>query len=406
MAFGHPDNKLSGPPDCFGTSFPNSIWERDCWSQLHWRSRPGQWSCADKGVPKWSLGTRRRTPSSSGPSTTKGSLHEPLRALHPSPHRDHPSDPRHRLVRGRGLHAASRLPAAANRFSHHHGQRESPRGQPGNRRLIHCHAAGTTVRTHRGRHGDDLHQHARFHQHHTAIRSLPQHRRRRARSPGRDQRGTRQPARQSSEQPQLPQGQPGRLPDHDHRADLSRLHARSDVRRRLHHPCAKAFPGGRRGPGNGRREFASRCAGGTQPDRAQPCRHRPGGGAHRAQQRQRERAQGPPRRRHQHLDHHRQRPTLQGGGLHPARHHLSQRRTSPGRRCRRGGRLGRKHPQRRLRQRQALGAARCLARARGEHHQHGRCHHETDPAVEGLHPAGDRSQRGDGAHQHHPRLHR
>ena len=71
-----------------------------------------------------------------------------------------------------------------------------------------------------GRHRDDLDELARLDQHHAAVRPEPQHRRRRARRAGGDQRRARPAAGEPAEQPDLPQGQPGRRADHDPRAHL------------------------------------------------------------------------------------------------------------------------------------------------------------------------------------------
>ena len=80
-------------------------------------------------------------------------------------------------------------------------------------------------------------------QHHAAVRSEPQHRRRRARRAGRHQRRPRLSAHQSSQQSHLPQGEPGRFADLHARAHLRRARQGPDVRRRVHHHGAEALAG-------------------------------------------------------------------------------------------------------------------------------------------------------------------
>ena len=63
--------------------------------------------------------------------------------------------------------------------------------------------------------------------HHPAIRPRPRHQRRRARRAGGDQRRARRPADQPAQQPDLPQGQPGRRADPDPGADLEDPDARA-----------------------------------------------------------------------------------------------------------------------------------------------------------------------------------
>ena len=81
--------------------------------------------------------------------------------------------------------------------------------------------------------------------HHAAVRPRPRHRRRGARRAGGDQRRARRPADQPAQQPDLPQGQPGRRADHDPRADLGHADAGADLRRRLDRPAAEAVAGRR-----------------------------------------------------------------------------------------------------------------------------------------------------------------
>ena len=104
---------------------------------------------------------------------------------------------------------------------------------------------------------------------HAAVRSEPQHRRRRARRAGRHQRRARPAARQPAEQSDLPQGQPGRRADHDPGAHLRHATGRPDVRRRRLDPGAEALAGRRRRPGDRRRRRAARpCASRSNPDAA------------------------------------------------------------------------------------------------------------------------------------------
>ena len=130
-------------------------------------------------------------------------------------------------------------------------------------------------------------------QHHPAIRSEPQHRRRRARRAGRHRRRPRLPADQSAQQPQLPQSESGRFAHLHARAHLRRAEQGPDVRRRLHHHGAETVAGAGRGAGGRGRQRAARRARRAESSRAEQIRHRPGTGPHHSDRRQRQHAQGP-----------------------------------------------------------------------------------------------------------------
>ena len=120
---------------------------------------------------------------------------------------------RRRVRRAPGLAAAAgRLPddqrqrVAARRERRDHGRRPSRRRwsassgtSPGVTEMTSTSALGSTNIT-------------------LQFDLAPQHRRRRARRPGRDHRGAHVPARQPADRPDVSQGQPGRRADHDRRA--------------------------------------------------------------------------------------------------------------------------------------------------------------------------------------------
>ena len=125
----------------------------------------------------------------------------------------HASDDRDRSGRRRRFPAPSRLAAAAGGFPDHSRDRRAARREPGNHGVVRGDAARAAVRPHRRGHRDDVVEHPGLHQHHAAVRSEPQHRRRRARRAGRHQRGPRLSADQPSEQSALPQSESGRFAD-------------------------------------------------------------------------------------------------------------------------------------------------------------------------------------------------
>ena len=165
-------------------------------------------------------------------------------------------------------------------------------------------------------------------QHHAAVRPEPQHRRRGARRAGGDQRGARPAAGQPAEQPELPEGQPGRRADHDPRADLRH---RRRGRRCTTSPRRSCSRSSRRCQGVGqvlrRRRLAAGGARGGESDRAQQrtasasrtCA--PRSRAANANRPKGELADGRPR-----VVARRQRPAAQGGGVPAARRRLPQRR--------------------------------------------------------------------------------
>ena len=191
----------------------------------------------------------------------RGDVIEHLGSLHPPSRRDDASDHRDRAGRRDRLQAAPRVAASPGRLSDDLGVGQSSRGGPGDHGDVRRRAAGAPVRPHRGRDRDHLHQQPRVDERHDAVRPLPRHQRRRPRRAGGDQRRAGISARESSEQPDLPEGQPGGRPHHDPVADVERSRHGEDVRRGLHHPGPEALPGGRDRAGvRGRRPRFPRCA--------------------------------------------------------------------------------------------------------------------------------------------------
>ena len=102
---------------------------------------------------------------------------------------------------------------------------------------------------------DDLDEFAGLGERHFAVRHQSQHRRRRPRRAGLDQRGAQPVAVVSAAKSQLPQGQSGRSADPDSDADLGRGAQAADVRHgRLHSGAEDLADSGRR-PGLCRRQL-------------------------------------------------------------------------------------------------------------------------------------------------------
>ena len=142
--------------------------------------------------------------------------HEHFRAVHP-PSRGHLAAGR-RAVHARhgilqdvaggtrpqgGLPDGDGLRCAARRRSRHHG-------------IVCCSAAGAPVRPDRRHHGNDVGEHAGFHQRDDAVRSRPQGGWRGKGCSGRHQRSCRRPARRPAQPAFLPQSESGGRTHHDH----------------------------------------------------------------------------------------------------------------------------------------------------------------------------------------------
>ena len=176
----------------------------------HHRRRPDRLPDRSRSTPRpWSTSTSTASPGDSVGVTHPGTLPTParartrrrrdehLRALHSPPGRDlaaersrccSPASWRYRLL------PVASLPEVE--FPTIQVQASPARCQPGDHGLRRGYAARTSVRTHRRRHPDDLHQPARGSTIAPAVRSQPQYRRRRARRAGRHQRRTQPASRQ------------------------------------------------------------------------------------------------------------------------------------------------------------------------------------------------------------------
>ena len=176
-------------------------------------------------------------------------------------------------------------PAAAGRLSDHLGFGVAARRLARNHGDVRRAAARTTDRPDPGRLPDDLDELARRDRDHGPVRSRPQHRRRRQRHPGGDQRGFGPVAEGPAEPADLSQGQPVR---HAHPDPVGRVRRRPDHRRRRcggEHPRPAHQPDLGRVPGAGRRPAD---AGDPDPDRPgeagreePPARGRAGADRHR-----------------------------------------------------------------------------------------------------------------------------
>ena len=241
--------------------------------------------------------------------------HEHLRALHPPAGRHHAAERRRSLLAGalalsaccrwrrcrRSSSRRSRCQASLPGASPETMARRWRRRSSGSSARI----AGVTEMTSTSCLGS-THDHA-------AVRSRPQHRRRRARRAGGDQRRARPAAGEPAEQPDLPQGQPGRRADHDPvrsprtRCRPGRLYDAADSM--LAQKLSQVEGVGQVIVGGGALP-AVRVRG--EPDGAHPARHRPRRRARRARPPPTPTAQGRARRRHRGVDDQRQRSALRG----------------------------------------------------------------------------------------------
>ena len=172
--------------------------------------------CAHRGQCPLTLRPQARHDGCSGSLS-----HEHLRSLYRAAGRDYAADHRHRPGRRVRLLQAAGLAAAAGRFPDHLGAGDAARCQPRDRRDQRRRAAGAPSRPDRRRDGNDLLQFGRAVPHRAAVRPRPGHQRRRARCAGGDQCRTRRSADQPAQQPDLPQGEPGRCADPDPGADVA-----------------------------------------------------------------------------------------------------------------------------------------------------------------------------------------
>ena len=111
------------------------------------------------------------------------------------------------LVFGGWRTAAAGERPADRRLPHHPGQRQPARRQPRDDGLVGGAAAREAVRDHRRRRLDQLDQLPGQHQHHAAVRSEPQHRRRGAGRPGDDRQGGAAAAAADAGAAVVPEGQ-------------------------------------------------------------------------------------------------------------------------------------------------------------------------------------------------------
>ena len=121
---------------------------------------------------------------------------------------------------------------------------------------------------------------------------VQEHRRRRARGAGRNQRRARRPTVDASVEPHLPQGEPRRAAGDHPGAAVRHAHAGPDLRCGEQHRSRSGWSGHRRGRCEHRRLLAAGGAGRGLALRAQQVRHQPGGPADRHPIGQRQSAQG------------------------------------------------------------------------------------------------------------------
>ncbi len=255
-----------------------------------------------------------------------GGLHEYLGTVHSQTGRHHAADDRHRAGRRRGVPAAARCrrcrrwisrPSRCRRACRAPVRRPWPRrlrrrsngssdASPSVTEMTSSSSLGSTSIT-------------------LQFDLEPQYRRRRARRAGGHQCRPRLSAHQSSEQSQLPQGEPRRFAHLHDWPHLQRAHQRPDVRCRFHHHGAEALADHRRRTGDRGRKRAARRARRAESDAAEQVRHRTGAGAQRARGRQRQYSERPFLGRPADVGSGRQRSDFQSHRLRAAGDRLSQR---------------------------------------------------------------------------------
>ena len=299
--------------------------------------------------------------------------------------------------------SAGRAPAAG-RLSDHHRLGFAAGRFPGHDGDLGRAAARTADRANSGRLADDVDEFARRDGDHRPVRSQPQHRRRRQRHPGRDQRRRRATAKGSAQPADLSQGQPLR---HAHPHPVRSVGRRADHRRRRRRreyprPAPQSdlgrLPRTRRRPAD---------AGHPHPDRSSKARRKGAAARGRARADRHcdcRQPQGRAHRSEADLHHPRQRPADPGQGLERRHHRLSQWRAGARARHRPGGRGTAELDPGGLEQWQAERLSRRVQDSRRERHQHGRGDqgHAGDPA--GFDPADHSCQHSLRPHHDHSRF--
>ena len=265
-------------------------------------------------------------------------------------------------------------------------------------------APGAASRPDRRRHRDDVAKLGRADPHRAAVRPRPQHRWRRSRRAGGDQRRPRRPAHQPAQQPHLSQGQPRRRADPGAGADVEDAHPRAALRRRLQRDPAAPVADRRHRPGDPRRRRAAGGARGAQSARAVPLRHRARGRARRPRLGQRQQPEGHDRGGTAPLADLHQRPGGARRRLPPAGHRLAQRRRGTPLRHGRGRGRGRGPAQRGPLQRTRGGARGAVPPAGRQHHRHHRRGEGGAAAPAGGPAARRRGRAGGRPLHHHPRI--
>ena len=98
----------------------------------------------------------RRPAYRAPPPARGGRCSEHLRPVYSAAYRHDPAYRIHRAGRGGSVRCPPGFTTAAGRLPHHFGRRQPARRQPADHGGLGRHAAGTPVRPHRRRHGDDL----------------------------------------------------------------------------------------------------------------------------------------------------------------------------------------------------------------------------------------------------------
>ena len=188
-----------------------------------------------------------------------------FRSVHPLSDRHLAADGGHPVRRPRRLSAAAGRAAAAGRLPDHPDHRQPARRQSGDHGDLRRAAAGAPVRANSRHRADDLDELSRHRFGHDPVRSQPQHRWRRQRRAGRDQRRRRAAAEEPALAADLPQGQPGGFADPAAIGNIR--HAAADHGQRFGRCAIGAAdqPDFRRRPGHHRRPAE---AGDPRPDRS------------------------------------------------------------------------------------------------------------------------------------------
>ena len=259
-----------------------------------------------------------------------------------------------------------------------------PGRQPGRDGLVGDGAARASIRTGAGPAADDIDQFRRELGDHAAVRSQPQHRRRRTGGAAVDQRVRHVSARGPADAADLQQDQSGRYADPDAGADVGRPSAVEGRRPCRHAAGAEDLAAAGRGAGQHQRRAETRRPDSGESHVARGVRPQSGGSAQRDRRRQRQPGEGELRRAASGVPDRSQRSAALEQRLRRARHRLPERRPGHADRRRDRRRRRRERPPGRLDERDARGHPEHSTAAGREHHCRRRPHQAAAAAAHAI----------------------